>query len=598
MKKICCLVLCLLLALASPLSALAEPQSWLYPWISRRGAVQSSDAVLTIHFDPDAVLTAIDWFFDAELALFEELLPYSEQRDVKADDWEEADYGEDLVDWEDLVKTMKQTVNTARATAKAYVPAVALLADSAEIAFHTGENFACYDFRVGGKSWFTLNLIVRPEEGDALLTSDLFPACALSIPQGSGDALSDLPDAYGGMTQALLTFFRDLLATLPEYEGFDFMGQLYEAQVQALSLLEAEGLAHREGDALVYETTITAPGAQTSLSDEALDRLYESRALDVDERVYRLRDLIAPLADAVSEAEAFDYWEEEGTPAALPVLGDDPTDEEYENAWNEYIRLMYRNRRETTTETRRTVLEVGEITMEYDVTVSTRYEPIADETGTLEKLLERYDDLADIFQDYESQTLSASRLTPEAMEMRRLPGYREEVFLVDAGAENEIVFSLTMNYLTDEYRDASEAVELRLTRTDEGQQWTLTLPLTTEFSVNEMTDKNDAGTLRVSLSLDNEATWMDLTLSMPDRDLGSARAEYAYSSEPAAAPDVSGLTVIPYDDDEAMKALHADFLATGIPKLNRQILTGLPAGAQSLIVPLLAAVAALGQMGK
>ena len=61
---------------------------------------------------------------------------------------------------------------------------------------------------------------------------------------------------------------------------------------------------------------------------------------------------------------------------------------------------------------------------------------------------------------------------------------------------------------------------------------------------------------------------------------------------------MSGLTVVPFDDDEALKALYADFHAVGIPKLNRQIMTSLPAGTQALIVPLLGVVTTLGQLGQ
>jgi hypothetical protein len=61
---------------------------------------------------------------------------------------------------------------------------------------------------------------------------------------------------------------------------------------------------------------------------------------------------------------------------------------------------------------------------------------------------------------------------------------------------------------------------------------------------------------------------------------------------------VSGLTVIPNGDAEAMKALYAELRTVAVPKLTRLITTGLPKGAQGLIVPLLGAVAALGQMGK
>ena len=87
MKKICCLLLCLMLALAVPLSALAEPQSWLLPFVKRGDTVQSGEAVMTVQADPEAVLAVVDWYYDRELESYEELAKswaeyYEEQEDT------------------------------------------------------------------------------------------------------------------------------------------------------------------------------------------------------------------------------------------------------------------------------------------------------------------------------------------------------------------------------------------------------------------------------------------------------------------------------------------------------------------------------------
>lgn len=581
MKKICCLLLCLMLTLAAPISALAEPQSWLLPLTKRGDSVQSAEAVMTLHIDPEAVLAVIDWYYDRELESYEELAKsWAEYYEEQEDTAEETDSSAAFYD--SYIKSMKQSLNTARATAKAYIPAAAALADASEILIRSGEGISGYEFRVDGSSWFILNLISRPEEGDALLTSDLFPSCALSIPQAEAQSTAS---AEG--VQKLLGVWQELLPTLPEYEGFDLLGQLYEADVQALSLLEAEGLAHREGDALVYEYTVSRPGAYDSIPDETEDALYQRRAMDVDERVYKLYDLIAPLREYAAASSASSFWEEEGSSDTLPELGEDATDEEYADAYGDYVRLTFKNRTQTTTQTRRVTLENGEITNETTVTVSTHYEPLADETGTLEKLKERYD-LS--FTDYESTSGFVSRHTPTTYEYRRIPtDYIEDVLLLDTGAENEITFTAVTIYHNSGVEDEVIPVELRLTRTDDGQQWTVTAPV-------QMTA--DAEPLLLTLSLDNDVTRMDMVLSMLGRELGSIRAEYAYSEAPAALPDVSGLTVIPYDDTEAMKALYAELRTVGVPKLTKLITTGLPKGAKGLIAPLLGAVAALGQMGK
>ncbi|MBQ6961597.1 MAG: hypothetical protein IJP78_11535 [Clostridia bacterium] len=584
MKKVLCLLLCLMLALAAPLSALSESQSWLLPFIKRGDAVQSGEAVVTLHMDPEAVRAVIDWYYSMQLESYEELAKswaayYEEQGEATG----EADY------YDSFIKSAKQSLNTTRATIKAYLPGAAALADASEILVHSGENLSAWEYRVDGKPWFTLNLIVRPEEGDVLLTSDLFPSCVLSLPQSGATA-----EASGQSVQKLLALWQELMATLPDYEGFDLLGQVYEAEVQALRLLEAEGLAHWEGDALVYERTVSLPGAYDSIPDEAEDALYERRALDVDERVYTLYDLTAPLRTPASLSVTYDFWEQEAASNALFMLGENATDEEYRNAYNEYMRLIYKNRTETTTQTRRVTLENGEITNETTVTVSTHYEPLIDETGTLEKLKEMYKERYGYslsgFTDYETTNSFVSRHTPTAYEYHRAPtDFMEETFRLDTGAENVIVFTYETIYHNSGVEDEVITAEVRLTRTDEGQQWTVTAPV-------QMTA--DAEPLRVTLSLDNDVTRMDMTLSMLGKELGSIRAEYAYSEASAALPDVSGLTVIPYDDTEAMKALYAELRTVAVPKLTKLITTGLPKGAKGLIVPLLAAVASLGQIGK
>ena len=587
MKKVLCLLLCLVLALAAPLSALAESQSWLLPLLKRGDSVQSAEAVMTLHIDPEAVNAVMDWYYDKQLQSYEEMAKswaayYEEQYKEQEEAPDETNEFDSFYDT--YIQNAKKNLNTARATVKAYVPGAAALADASEILVHSGENLSAWEYRVDGTSWFTVNLISRPEEGDALLTSDLFPSCALSIPLRIAPS-----DASGEAVQKLLALWQELLPTLAEYEGFDLLGEIYETDVQALHLLEAEGLAHREGDALVYERTVSLPGVYDTIPDEAEDALYERRAMDVDERVYRLFDLVAPLRSGGSTS---DFWEEEGASDILPVLGEDPTNEEYWNAYSEYTHLMIRNSTQTTTQTQRVTLENGEITNETTVTVSTHYEPLADETGTLEKLREHFSYFRN-YEDYEDVSRYIVRHTPTAYENHRMPtDYREEVLLLDTSAENEILFTYTTIYHNSGFEDEEESVELRLNRTDEGQQWTLTIPM------GLLGGDEGEEPLHLTLSLDNDVTWMDVTLSMLGKELGGIRAEYAYSDEPAPVPDVSGLTVIPNGDAEAMKALYAELRAVAVPKLTRLITTGLPKGAKGLIVPLLGAVASLGQIGK
>ena len=222
MKKICCLLLCLMLTLAAPLSALAEPQSWLLPFVKRGDTVQSGEAVMTVHVDPDAVQAVMNRYYDMMMDTYDEMA-----KTWAANDKEQEEAPDRTDFYDSYIKSAKQSLNTARATAKAYIPAAAALADASEILIRSGENLSAYEFRVGGAPWLTLNLISRPEEGDALLTSDLFPSCALSIPQAGAQS-----SASAEGVQKLLSVWQELLPTLPEYEGFDLLGQAYEADVQ------------------------------------------------------------------------------------------------------------------------------------------------------------------------------------------------------------------------------------------------------------------------------------------------------------------------------------------------------------------------------
>ena len=66
MKKVLCLLLCLVLALAAPLSALSEPQSWLLPLTKRGDSVKSAEAVMTLHMDPEAMQAVFDWYYEMQ----------------------------------------------------------------------------------------------------------------------------------------------------------------------------------------------------------------------------------------------------------------------------------------------------------------------------------------------------------------------------------------------------------------------------------------------------------------------------------------------------------------------------------------------------
>ena len=564
MKKACCLFLCLLLALAAPLSGLTEPQSWLLPFTKHGDTVQSGQAAVTVKIDPEAVSAAVDWYYDIQLKSYDELAKTANLH----------------FDIEDL----KRPLSAARAAAKAYVPAAAVLADSAEIRIQSGEGLTCCILQVNGAPWFTLNLIARPEE-DTLLTSDLFPACAVSLPQNDSltSGLSgDSAEAY----QTLMECWQELLPMLPEFVGFDLLGQSYAAAAQTMAFLEAGGSARREGDKLIYdaEGPLTADG--DILANDPMDGLFSRHELDVDERLYRLYTLFARLgreALARNMSSSADFWQEEGAADTLPVLSEDATDADYTQAVTEYLRLWYANEVKTTSVRQHTVLENGTFTLEYTTTETTHHE-VKGDAETIRKLMERYETLADREQDEETASTTALLLTPTWTEFRFTDDYGDENSLrLDTGAENEILFT---------YTRPTVGLELLLTRTEEGQQWILTIPLDT------LTGEENADPIRMTVSMDNDVRWMTIALNMLGMELGVIRAEYTYSEEPAPVPDVSGLTVIPSDDPEALQALAADLRAVGIPQLTRLIATGLPDGAQGIIVPLLGLVTSLAQIGQ
>ncbi|MBR4428862.1 MAG: hypothetical protein IKS78_05845, partial [Clostridia bacterium] len=267
----------------------------------------------------------------------------------------------------------------------------------------------------------------------------------------------------------------------------------------------------------------------------------------------------------------------------LPALPEDASDADYTEAVNEYIRLWYAHAVTTASLRQHAVLENGTFTLAYTITETTHHE-VKGDAETIQKLMERYETLADWEPDDETDSTTVLVLTPTALEFRFTDDYGDEnVLRLDTGAENEILFT---------YTRPTVGLELLLTRTEEGQQWILTIPLDT------LTGEENAGPIQMTVSMDNDVRWMTIALNMLGMELGVIRAEYTYSEEPAPVPDVSGLTVIPSDDPEALQALAADLRAVGIPQLTRLIATGLPDGAQGLIVPLLGLVTSLAQIGQ
>jgi len=106
--------------------------------------------------------------------------------------------------------------------------------------------------------------------------------------------------------------------------------------------------------------------------------------------------------------------------------------------------------------------------------------------------------------------------------------------------------------------------------------------------------------LRLTMDYDNDLSFMRYGLYALDgqEPLLSILYELQYQDTLLPAPDLGEKTMVSMENEEALKAVWSNFRAEGLPRLNKLILTGLPAEAKSLMTALLALTAGLAQMGK
>ena len=557
-----------LLCLMLPVSALAEPLPWLRPFIDRM-ANASSDTVMTFQADGEGFLAMANDIIDS----------YRQQYASLADTYELYSYM-DEDEAADYLASIERQLNLQRTAWKAYAPAIAALLNETAVTITSATGSALYDVSIGGQHWFSLGIIDR-EDGTALLTSDLFPSYALTLEESNAVSLSDSFNLDSTAVQAILS-------RLPELEDYNILHSLYDAYEKGLTSLEADGLAQREGDELVYSVSNTWEGdSLLPINDmDAMRQRFPQDTLNLDERtlwLFGLFDQTAAEEEAQEDLEAEEVTEP-------PILTDFSTELEQIEALRYYRGLGWTVNQSVQ---RRYAMTENEITYETDETYSSHYhfDQTLGDAETMKILTEEY---PWILEDYDNSIITgrAFRLTPDTLEYHKIGDYSEAVLAIDATEENEILLTATsvIVYMNEEQEETSS---LRLTRDEEGQEWILT----TDGMYNLAAS---IGSPIISMRFDNGVNFIEsaLRFSGMEKPLAVMRGDVHYAEEARPTPNADSLTVVSVENQEAIKALAAELRKVGVTKLNTLILTALPSDAAGLRTPLLAITAALSQLGK
>ena len=578
MKKQLSRFLCVFLCLLLPAGAWAEPLPWLRPWLERMEATDHSHSVFTMEADGSMIVAL------AEEILNQTIAAYEAYQQTGPD-------GEENEEWTEMISASKREAQLQLQAWRTYGPALAALANATEITLDAGEGWSAYDISVNGNHAATFTVITDAETGKAHLISDLFPSYALEMDgRIENSALGSLLGVTVDAEQPLANLTpEDMRALAAEYQDFDFLAQFSGAYRQALLRLLDEGEARREGEKVVYVVTDEYHGAYSPNggSSDRVDELMLGHQLDTDPRLNRVIDFAQYLrARMTISPEA----PEEYTDEPLPELPDGPTEDELTEAMYRYWdQLQARADRETvTTVTQRYELEGEEVT--WECTAVSEFHDQAEETGTVKKLLEHFPHLQRQ-RDSVSKTIRAWRLTPVSLEHHASDGsFGERILKIDASLPDEIRLGVTSYYYYSGYEDEEEQnVSFVLQRTEEGQHWDLS---------TDMADETDGmGNIRLTVDYDNGMSRVEEALYLADQEkpLLKIGGRVDYAQESAAAPDISGLTVVPYGDDEGQKECYAEMNKVAKPRFVTLILTGLPTDARPLMTVLLAAVNQLFQ---
>ncbi|MDO5328110.1 MAG: hypothetical protein Q4G00_15555 [Clostridia bacterium] len=561
MKKTLVRLLCLVLCLLLPASALAEKQPWLTPFQNyqvkegERGSI-----VFTLLLDGDGIMQLVEFAMEQTLQQTESLY-----RSLGLTDEEGL---------EDLQKSVRAENENARKMAAAYVPAISALANHAELTGEYQGTEIHYQLRVDGKDWFGFCMLPQ-EDGSMLLTSDLFPSYAVKtdvrqITEETGIDLGEDEDPA----------YRELISTVTsglmngEYNDFDLLGSLLDAFQQGLNRLADEGEARREGDTIIYEFTASARGDQQPPHSK-ISELLKSGELDLEPRMKKLLEATITALESQDEGEPQEE-EELDFGKLADRIGSAFTNATRTNS----VALRYEL---TGDELRYTLTH----TTESGLTL-----PNTDESSMLGQLMQKA-----AGEKTKEETVTSWKLTPTSFETNRQEEDATEKLTLSVG-ENEIQAHFQQGYAgAQEMMAALQAV-----RNENGQEWDIVIaePIYSYRVVNGETIRDyldDPLEIHLNFILDNEGKGMEAAMYTSlsgENALFSMKSEKGPAGEEAFEPvDLSGLKKA---ENEA--GFWKEIRTVTAPKLNKLILTGLPADARPLMTPLLGLVGELVNYAK
>ena len=570
MKKFAVKLLCLAAALMLPLSsALAEPLPWLRPFIDRMaGQNPYGRTEMTIHVDGQAAQALADALADRMEKSYAVFLD------------------------SDGFARVRARLDQQRRTWKTYASAIGALLEETKIIVSSGEGSAVYDVRIGEGHWFTLGLSMN-EAGRPCLVSDLFPSFALELDSVQQDfgrfSISlDVDPGEEGKEKALLAGIQDVLSALPEYEDFHLLNETLSAYRRGLDALAETGAARREGDAVIYEIVEDWMREKTG-KDDLLDAMLSGGTVEMDPRLARIIRLTSRETEEEEPKATAAPAPTEAPKAAVPEAEDpgaekDPLQKQAD-ALKALIGRLGEGERQRASYIRRYTLRGDEIT--FEAFVGKPETPFAETAALLRGILDQSED----------GMVSFWRVTPTAVEYFQDQGlWMDRHFTLDAGSRDEI----RLCYWEGDEKEKAQSVDAVISRTEEGQR----VEIAVSIPDSGLLDENDQPlVIGLTMAYDNAFSRFQGTLSTSlTGSLAEVVSTNAYGAEPFGETDVSRLTVIPLNPPAGAAgktaAVWDELRSVGVPRLNRLVLTSLPAGAQPLMTPLLGLVGQLAQLGK
>lgn len=563
MYKLFTRMLCLLLCLLLPVSALAEPLPWLEPILnSRLEEEKEGSMAITAAADGAGVMRLIDFYMD-----YMEMQIQYLYGDMGWGDEETRD---------EVLRAFRTGYENTRKLASGYVPAACALAEHAELTAVYAGNEIHYELRVDGKPWFGFCLISQDDGLMYLTSEDLFPSYAVKIDVRQMYEEMGLRTEPGGSLA-----YRDQANAIAasvlngEYNDFNLLESVLDAAGKGLGLLEQEGLARREDGTLVYEYAGSSKGGRR-VKASRMEEMLKEQTVDMDPRLGQLLSAVFARQAENQESET-----EENGGSDIHQLVD-------------RVEGLLAQATQRSTYSVRYALTGDELTVTGLRTEETGISlPESKENNAVGQWLQRF-----AGRDSRQESTLACKLTPASVELA----------MEENGVSSQLSLSAEENEIQAHYQAvyADEGTQVRaallLTRDENGQQWEIAAaqPMYSYRTVNGETAvdyMDDPMEIRLGIGLDNRGENMEMALftSMSGENalMTLFRKTGPGMDTPFEPVDLSALK-----ESENESGFWKEIRTVAAPRLNRLILTGLPADARALMTPLLGAVTTLVSYAK